>query len=127
MIVGGLEPAVPFDVDLVESIDQDVRDRRVCEQDLERPEAEQLVQHVGDDAFALVEAERRLVALPVEHAADQRANLRLGVLALDAGQAIEIEPVEQILVDAALQFLIGDVPGIGDRRSRFDDCGQGAH
>ena len=87
---------------------------------LERTEAEQLVQHVADDALALVEAERRLVALPVEHAADQRANLRLGVLALDPGQAIEVEPVEQILVDAALQLLIGDVPGVRSRRSRFD-------
>jgi hypothetical protein len=49
--LGGLEPAVPFDVDLVESIDQDVRDRRVGEQDLERPEAEQLVEDVADDAL----------------------------------------------------------------------------
>ena len=65
--------------------------------------------------LALVKAQRCPVA--VEHAANQRANLRLGVLALDPGQAIEVEPVEQILMDAALQFLIGGVPGFGDRRN----------
>jgi Rad3-related DNA helicase len=121
----GLEPAVPFDVDLIESIDQDVRDRRVCEQDLERSETEQLVQHVGDDALALVKAQRCPVA--VEHAANQRPNLRLGVLALDPRQAIEVESVEQILMDAALEFLVGGVPGVGDGRSRFDDGGHGVH
>ena len=78
----------------------------------ERPEAEQLVQDVADDALALVQAERRLVALAFEHAADQRADLGLGVFALDAGQAIEVEPVEQILMDAALQLLIAGVSGI---------------
>ncbi len=112
VIVGRLEPAVPLDVDLVESVDQDVRDRRIGEQHLERTETEQLVQHVADDALALVEAERRRVPFPVEHPADERADLGFRVLALDPRQAIEVEPVEQILVDAALQLLIRRVPGV---------------
>ena len=67
------------------------------QQQLERSEAEQLVQHVVGHALALVEAERRRVAFAIQHAADQRANLGLGVLALDASEPIEIQPVQQIL------------------------------
>ena len=69
--VGRLELAVPLDVDLVVAVDEDVRDRRIAQQSLERAEAEQLVQDVGDERLALEQAERRLVALALEHAADQ--------------------------------------------------------
>ena len=126
--LGRLEPPVPFDVDLVVPVHQDVRDRRIGEQDFERTETEQLVQDVADDALALVEAERGFVSFPVEHAADERTDFGFRVFALDPGQPIEVEPVEQILVDAALQLLIRRVPSVRsrrsgfDRRSRFDDC-----
>ena len=38
-----------------------------CEQRFERAEAEQLVEDVGDQRLALVEAERRRRALALEH------------------------------------------------------------
>jgi hypothetical protein len=58
------EDAVLFDVDLVEPIDEDVRHIGIDEQGLEWAQAEQLVQNVDDDRFALVQAERRLLRLP---------------------------------------------------------------
>jgi hypothetical protein len=122
-----LQAAVLFDIHLVEPVDEDVRDGRIRQQHLERPEAEELVQDVGDDRVALVEAERRLVALAIEHAADQRANLGFGVLALHARQAVEIQPVQQLLVDAALEVLVSRAPGGGGHRSRFHDSGRALH
>ena len=50
----------------------------------ERAEAEDLVQDVGDQRIALEQAERRRLALALEQAEDQAADLRLGILALDA-------------------------------------------
>ena len=48
---------------------------------LERPEAEQLVEDVDDERFALEQAERRRLRLALEHADDQAADLGLGVFA----------------------------------------------
>ena len=45
--VGLLELAFALDVDLVGAVDQDVGDRRILQQQLERAEAEQLVEDVG--------------------------------------------------------------------------------
>ena len=45
-------------------------------------------------------------------AGDDAANLRLGVRARDLGESIEVEPVEEILMNASLQRLIA-----GDRLS----------
>ena len=36
----------------------------------------------------------------------EAADLRLGLLALDAREPLEVEPVQQRLVDAALQLLV---------------------
>jgi hypothetical protein len=117
--LGRLQPAVALDVHLIVPVHQDVGNRGVREQDLERAEAEQLVQHVVDDALALVEAERRLVAFALEQPADQRADLWLGILAPGPGQAFEVEPVEQVLMDPALELLVRDVARVG-RECRAD-------
>ena len=45
-----LELAAALDVDLLVGVDQDVADRRVAQQRLERPEAEDLVDDVAEDA-----------------------------------------------------------------------------
>ena len=104
--VGFLELAFALDVDLVVAVDQNVRDRRIAQQHLERAEAEQLVEDVGDQRLALEQAQRRRRALALDHADDQAADLRLRVFAPHPRQPIEIEPVQQLLVDAALQILI---------------------
>ena len=49
--VGLLDPAVPLDEHLAGLVHQDVGDRRILEQQLERTEAEQLVEHVRRSAF----------------------------------------------------------------------------
>ena len=52
-------------------------------------------------ALALEQAERRRLALAVEQADDQAADFRLGILALDARQPLEVQAVEQLLVNRA--------------------------
>src|SRR5262249_5850118 len=94
------------DVHLVITVDEDVRDTRILQQLLERAQAEDLVQDVGDKRVALEEAERRVVTFAFEEAKDQILDLRLGVLALDAREALEIEPPEQLVMDAPLQLVI---------------------
>jgi hypothetical protein len=42
---------------VLEPVDQDVGDRLVLQQRLERPQAEQLVEHLGHQAFALAGVE----------------------------------------------------------------------
>ena len=100
------EPAFALDVDPVVTVDEDVGDGRVAQEGLERPEAEQLVEDVGDERLALEEAERRRVGLLFEHAHDQPADLGLRVFAVHSRQALEVEPVEQVLVDLALDLLV---------------------
>ena len=104
--VGLLELAVALDVDLVVAVDQDVGDRRIAQQRLERPEAEQLVEDVRDQRLALEQAERRRGALALDHPDDQAPDLRLGLLALHPREPVEVQPVQQLLVDAALQLLV---------------------
>ena len=87
------------------------------QQHLERPEPEELVQDVADQGLAFEQAERRAIALALEHAADQSADFRLGVFALHAREPIQVQPVQQLLVDLPLQLLIAGVSCI-DRCSR---------
>ena len=55
-------------------------------------------------AIALEQAERRGLALALEQADDQAADLRLSILTLDARQPLEIQAAEQLLMNAALQL-----------------------
>ena len=61
---------------------------RILQQRLERSEAENLVQDVGDQRFALEQAERRRLALALEQPEDQALDFRLGVLALAPSRAV---------------------------------------
>jgi hypothetical protein len=101
-----LEAAFPFHVDLVEAVDQDVGDRRIGQQRLERAEAEELVEDVGDERFAFEQAERRRPRLGVEQRRDEAADLGLRLRAADTGQPVEVQPVEQRAVDALLALLV---------------------
>ena len=114
-----VELAFALDVHLVVAIDEDVRDRRIAQQHLERTEAKQLVEDVGDQRFALEEAQRRRRALALDHADDQAADLRFRILAAHPRQAIEIQPVQQLLVDAAFQILIVAAARIHAARPSF--------
>ena len=84
-----------------------------AEQRLERTEAEQLVEDVANQVVALGETERRALLLALEHAANDRPQLGLGVFTLDLRQPIEVQPVQQLLMDPSLECLIFRVPYIG--------------
>ena len=53
--------AAALDVDVLVGVDEDVVDRRVAQQRLERSEAEDLVEDVAEDRLALGEADRRVL------------------------------------------------------------------
>ena len=72
-----LHLAAAFDVDLVRAVDQDVADRRVLEQHLQRPEAERLVEHLVDEPLALHAVEQRVFG--VAQALDDQADFARSV------------------------------------------------
>ncbi len=76
-----LESSFTLDVHLIVPVDQDVGNRAIGEQRLERSEAEQFVENVDDQAFAFGEAERHLLLLALENGGDERAQFGLRLLA----------------------------------------------
>ena len=98
----------PFalDVHLRRLVHQDVRHCRILQQRFERPEPEQLVQDVADERLALVQAQRHALVLAIEQILDDRPDLRLRIGPRRLRQAIEVQPVEQILVDFAFECLV---------------------
>jgi len=101
--VGLLQLAAALDVDLVRPVDQDVADRRILEQHLQRSKAERLVEHLVDEALALHAVEQRV--LGVAQALHHQADLAAEGVALQIADARQVELIDQLLVDEALQFL----------------------
>ena len=110
-----LEHAAALDEHVLVAIDQDVADRRVAQQRLERPEPEHVVQNLGEQRFALGEAERRLFL--GEQLEQQRADLALGPGAIGLGERFEIQPVQQLAMNARPQLHVL-VPRLADRLGR---------
>ena len=79
------EHAVALDEHLIVAVDQDVGDRRILEQRLERPEAEQLVEHVADELLALGLVER--LVLLRELLGDDVADFGLDLLRATSSRA----------------------------------------
>ena len=96
------EDAGAFDVDVLVGVDEDVVDRRVAQQRLERPEAEDLVEDVAEDLLAFGDADRRV--LLGHQLEDERADFAFGALPIHRGQRLEVQPVEQLAMDVALQL-----------------------
>src|SRR5207302_2523759 len=78
-------------------------DRGVFEQQLQRPQAEGLVQHLFDQPLALLAVEHRVFA--VAEVLDNEADFALEGIAFQLADAREIELIDQLAVDAALEFL----------------------
>ena len=112
-----LEHAVALDEHAVVAVDQDVGDRRVLEQRLERAEAEQLVEDVGDQLLALGMVER--VILLRQLLGDDVADFRLDLLARHLFERLKVDEVEQTLVKLDLELgmlvALGEGAGIADR------------
>src|SRR5687768_3883136 len=100
------ELAVALDVDLMRAVYQDVADRRIAEQWLDRPESDDLVHDLLDHFLALVLAQRRL--LGAQELDDGGANLpRELALVLDLLERLEVESLDQSPVEIDLELLDG--------------------
>ena len=77
---------------------------RVAQQRLERPEAEHVVDHLGEERLALAQVERR--GFLGEQLSQQRADLGLGAGAIGVGQRLEVQAVEQLAVHVGAQLEI---------------------
>ena len=103
-----LELALALDVDVLVGVDQDVADRRVAQQRLERPETEDFVDDVGEERLALGHAERH--ALFGDQLEQQRPDFRFRSRAIRRRQRLEVQPVEQFPVYVRLHV---EIPGRG--------------
>ena len=102
-VVGSsIELAAALDVDVLVGVDQDVADRRVAQQRLERAEAEDFVDDVAENRVALAHAERH--ALFGDQVEEQRADIGFGARPLGRCQRLEVQPVEQLPVDVGLEL-----------------------
>ena len=97
---GHLQNAFALDVDPLVRVDQNVRHGRIGKQRLERPESENFIENFLGEALPLLQVHRR------GFADDQRfENLRhlaAHVLAVDFGQAVEIQLLNQLAVNRRL-------------------------
>ena len=126
--VGSSTP-IALDEHLVVAVDQDVGDRRVLEQRLERAEAEQLVEHVADQLLALGMVER--VVLLGQLLGDDVADFVLDLLARHLVERRQVDQVEQPLVKLDLEVgvlvALGEGAGIADASpARWSSHGRSA-
>src|SRR5204863_2810917 len=91
-----------LDEHVLVGVDEDVADRRVAEQRLQRAEPEHIVDELDEQRLALAEAERRV--LLGQQLGEQRADLAFGAGAVRLRERLEIEAVEQLAVHARLQI-----------------------
>ena len=102
----------------IESIDEDVGNVRVAQQNLERPEAEQLVEY----STTSVSRSPRLsgtVLIAVGQLLDQRANFGFGLLPTARVRRSRVQSLQELLMRAPLQVLIVAL-ALGARRDCWD-------
>jgi hypothetical protein len=105
VLEGRVEPfelAAPLHVDLLIGVHQDVAHRRVAEQRLQRPEAEDLVDYVAEDGVPLAHAERG--ALLRNQVEQQRPDLGLRPRPLRRRERFEVQAVEQLPVNVRFEL-----------------------
>ena len=98
------ELAAPLDVDLMRSVDQDVRDGRVPKQRLQRAEPHHLVFNAFNDSFPLLDAERR-GSFGHQAMADV-PNMRPRLLFGQRVNEGQVHDVEQTAMDLLLPLLL---------------------
>ena len=105
--VGEGELAVALDVDLVGAVDHDLRDGVVCEQILQRAQAQGLVEDLAFEARG-VDAGREASggAYLFDDFVDLLRGLALKAVAVDAGdgEALEVEAGDEFLLDLGLRL-----------------------
>jgi len=100
--VGPLHLALPFDIHVFRAVDEDVVDAAVFEQQFQRSQPQRLIEHLLDQSLPLLAVQQRL--FHVAQMLDNHANLAAQGLPLDPADAIQIELVHQLVVDAFLDL-----------------------
>src|SRR5262245_66637817 len=98
----GLELPVALDVDPFVRVDQDVRDRRILEDRLDRAEYRELVDDLVDEIAYLLRVERN--ALGRDVLADEILDLMLQLGARNSLDVRQVELVDQAVVQSHLRF-----------------------
>ncbi len=96
-----LAPA--FDVDVLRSVDQNIADRMVLEEHLQRSQTKRLVEHLFDQAFPLVAVQERLFR--VAQMFDDEADFAAQHVAFQFADFGQVELVDELAVDAAFEFV----------------------
>ena len=94
--------AVALDVDLVEAVDQDVGDGRFLEERLQRPQAEDLIEHLLDDPVLLGRGHGH--ALVHQQALDDAADLGTHAVLGNRRDAFQVQHADQLAMNLALQL-----------------------
>ena len=89
-------------VDVLRTVDQDVADRRILQQQLERAQAERLVEHLVHQSFALGAIQERVFG--VAKVLDDQADFPAQHVAGQVADARQVELVDKLAVDATLEF-----------------------
>src|SRR5262245_8540337 len=107
-----LHLAAALDVDILRPVDQNIADRMVLEQHLQRPQAKGLVEHLLDQALSLLSIEKRLFR--IAQVLNNQADLAAEHVALQFTNTIQVELIDQLVVNAALELvkLVG-LRGVG--------------
>ncbi len=100
---GLLHLAAALAVDVLRAVDENVADRRVLQQHLQRPEAEGLVEHFAYQPLALVAVQQRVFG--VAEVLDNQADFAAKRVALQFAHPRQVELVDQLAVDALLELL----------------------
>ena len=87
----------------IESIDEDVGNVRVAQQDLERPEAEQLVEPSTTSVSRSPRLSGTVLNFAVDQLLDQRAN-GFGLLPTGARQTFEVQSLQELRCARAFRF-----------------------
>ena len=99
-----LDLAAPFDEDVTATVDQDVRNRRILEQWLERAEAEDFVLNLLHEALSLLQRQQELLFF--ENLDRCGRDVRADPLLADGRNSTEVDHFEQSIVDPRLQILV---------------------
>ena len=91
-----------FDEHVLRPIDHDVGDAGFLQQNLQRAEAERLVQHFFDQPLSLGAVQQRVFG--VAEVLDDQANLAAQRVPLQIPEPCEIELLHELAVDTAFQF-----------------------
>ncbi len=103
---GELDLPEALHVDMAVAVDQDVRDRRVVHERLDRPQSEDLVEDLLVELLALLVVERRRERLLGEDPVRESPDLLLEQMLVQGIDEGEVQHVHETIVDLAFQLVV---------------------